>query len=70
MRIPEIGSEPPTSCDLSDKDSAARYIGQMTGQLRRLAETAELPFLAYLLGMAESEALSRSAQPSRPRPRN
>ena len=44
----------------SDPAEAAQYIADMTLELRNLAKSAELPFLAYLLEMAFTEALDRS----------
>jgi hypothetical protein len=45
--IPRVGQDP---------SDAARYIGQLAGNLRRIAAGAELDFLAYLLAMVEEEA--------------
>jgi len=44
--------------DPADRTETARYIGRQAAELRGLAIKAELPFLAYLLGMAEDDALS------------
>lgn len=40
----------------SDPADTARYIEQMTRELARLAATADLGFLAYLLRMVEDDA--------------
>lgn len=40
-----------------DQEDALRFIGEMTGELRDLADRAELLFLAYLLDMACQEAI-------------
>jgi hypothetical protein len=45
--IPRVGQDP---------SDAARYIGRLAGDLRRIAAGAELDFLAYLLAMVEEEA--------------
>ncbi|MBB3931219.1 hypothetical protein GGR25_002269 [Kaistia hirudinis] len=36
--------------------TTAEYVGRMSGELAKLANVAGLPFLAYLLKMAETEA--------------
>jgi hypothetical protein len=58
--IPRTGQHP---------SDAARYIGRLAGDLRRIAAGAELDFLAYLLAMVEEEAAAeadgRRVAPSR-----
>lgn len=54
---PESTSAEP---DPSDRKATALYVGKMAGELRGLALKADLPFLAYLLAMAEEDALSFS----------
>ncbi|MDB5594519.1 MAG: hypothetical protein JWM36_1480 [Hyphomicrobiales bacterium] len=44
------------------KLEVARYIGQMTLELERLAGTADLELLAYFLAMARSEAEAATGQ--------
>jgi len=47
----------------------ARYIEQFAQELRTLAQKSDLPFLAFLLGMAADEAgaaLRRLGDPSNP----
>jgi hypothetical protein len=47
----------------------ARYIEQFAHELRAMAQKADFPFLAFLLGMAEDEAgatLRRLGGPSNP----
>lgn len=68
MPIPEISSAASPPPDPSDKLSTSRYIGHMAGELRRLAERADLHFLAYLLEMAESDALTSPASRTKPQP--
>lgn len=46
-------------------NEAAAYIEQASAQLRDLAQTAGIPFLAYLLDMARLEAAAQSAAPER-----
>jgi hypothetical protein len=43
-------------------EGAARYIADMTAELARLARTAQLGVLAYLLDMAATEARSTGAE--------
>jgi hypothetical protein len=49
--IPKAGQDP---------SDAARYIGRLAGDLRRIAAGAELDFLAYLLAMVEEEAAAEA----------
>jgi len=48
----------PTDAEPGDPRAAAQYIEAMARGLKGLASHSGLPFLAYLLDMAETEALS------------
>ena len=39
-----------------EKDETREYVAAMTAELAAMAQRGGLPFLAYLLGMAEHEA--------------
>jgi hypothetical protein len=51
-----------------DPRDAARYIGRLAGDLRRMAAGAELDFLAYLLAMVEEEAAAEAEGQRAPPP--
>lgn len=53
----------PPETDSSEALAMAQYIGAMARDLRGLAASAGLPFIAYLLAMVEEDAssLGRSA---------
>ena len=52
-----------------DSGEAAQYIAKLAGDLKHIAMSNELDFLAYLLGMAEEEAASEASKGSaKPRP--
>ena len=54
-----VGEKP----DPKNRIETARRIRDETSKLRGQAAGAGLPFLAYLLGMAEDEARSNASQP-------
>jgi len=57
----------PTAPEPDDPRTAAQYIEAMARDLKGLALTSGLPFLAYLLGMVEADA-SSTARRTRPNP--
>jgi hypothetical protein len=59
-------ASPPASAKkaAAGKADVARYIGDLTLELERLAGTADLELLAYFLGMARAEAEAIARQDS------
>jgi hypothetical protein len=55
-----------SAADPVNASKTARYIGAMAAELKRLALTANLPFVAYLLAMVEEEV--RAEAESMPAP--
>lgn len=55
-----------SAADPDNASETVRYIGGMAAELKRLALTANLPFVAYLLAMVEEEV--RSEVESMPAP--
>lgn len=56
----------PEGDGFNDPSDLARYIGDMTENLSRLAQGAKLDLLAHLLDVARLEAVERSAPRRRP----
>jgi len=52
-----------------DSGDAAQYIARLAGDLKHIAVSNELDFLAYLLGMVEEEAATEASKGNtKPRP--
>ena len=61
--ITDAPQHPPVGPDKADE--AARYIGQMTGEMALLARGARLDTLAYFLEMARIEAQTMASRLAR-----
>lgn len=56
MTVPEMPPDNrPQRPDPTDRGETIRYIGRMAAELKGLASSAELDFVAYLLGMVEED---------------
>ena len=59
-RPPADGTSPGDGPELTHRE-AAEYIASILEGLRRVAQGAEMPFLAYLIDVAREEANSQKA---------
>jgi len=56
MTAPDASPDAPAKRpDPGNRAETVRYIGRMASELKTLASSAELDFVAYLLGMVEED---------------
>ena len=60
---PPIGANPADRQSEPSRKEAAEYIASLLEGLRHLANQTQMPFLAYLLAMAQEEANTERAKP-------